>query len=90
MITWDESKRLLNIHNHGLDFVGCEAVFNGPVITEEDARLAYGEQRINVIGFLCDGIVTMTYTERGDDVHIISLRRATRHEIKRFAQGLSL
>ncbi|TAN48811.1 MAG: BrnT family toxin [Methylococcaceae bacterium] len=39
---------------------------------------------------LRDGIVTMTYTERGDDVHIISLRRATRHEIKRFAQGLSL
>ena len=34
-------------------------------------------------------VVRMTYTERGDDVHVISLRRATRHEIERLAKGLS-
>ena len=38
MVTWDESKRLLDIKDHGLDFVGCEIVFDGPVITREDDR----------------------------------------------------
>jgi hypothetical protein len=57
VITWDEPKRRLNIRNHGLDFVGCEAVFDGPVIAEDDARLEYGEQRINLIGMLRGTVV---------------------------------
>ncbi len=89
MVTWDDTKRQRNIRSHGLDFAGCEAIFKGPVIAEEDARLTYGEQRINVIGFLRGKVVFMTYTERGDDLHVISLRRATRHEIKRFAEEFS-
>ena len=56
MPTWDEPKRLRNIKNHGLDFVGCEAVFDGPVVTWEDARDAYGEHRMNLLGWL-EGIV---------------------------------
>ncbi len=88
MVTWDEAKRRENIRKHELDFVGCEAIFSGPVISEEDARSAYSEQRINVIGFLRGEVVFMTYTERGNDLHVISLRRATRHETKRLAQGL--
>ncbi len=89
MVTWDDTKRQRNIRSHGLDFEGCEAVFEGQVIAEEDARLAYGEQRINVIGFLRGKVVFMTYTERDDDLHVISLRRATRHEIKRFTEEFS-
>jgi len=52
MITWDESKRQENLRKHEMDFVGCEAVFDHPVATQEDARDAYGEQRINLIGLL--------------------------------------
>jgi uncharacterized protein len=84
MFTWDEAKRLLNLKAHELDFVGCEVVFNGPVITQEDDRLAYGEMRINLLGLLQGIVVHMTYTERGDDVHIISLRKATKHEARQF------
>lgn len=89
MITYDETKRQTNLRKHGLDFVGCEAIFEGPVIIQEDAREAYGEQRMNVIGFLRGEVVHMTYTERGTDLHVISLRRATRHEIQYFARWLS-
>jgi hypothetical protein len=84
VITWDEPKRLLNLQDHGLDFVGCEAVFDGPVITNEDDRMAYGEMRINLLGLLEGLVVHMTYTERGDDVHVISLRKATKHEAREF------
>ena len=89
MVTWDESKRRANLAKHGLDFIGAEAVFDGPVMTEDDARLAYGEQRINLIGMLHGAMVFMTYTDRGDDLHIISLRPATSHEIRQFARWIS-
>ena len=82
MVTWDEPKRRTNIKDHGLDFAGCESVFDGPIITQEDDRLAYGEQRINLIGVLVGQVVHMTYTERGDDLHVISLRKATKHEAR--------
>ena len=82
MVTWDEAKRLGNIKNHGLDFVGCENVFDSPVITRDDDRVQYGELRINLLGVLAGNIVHMTYTERGEALHIISLRTATKHETR--------
>lgn len=89
MVTWDEAKRQRNIAKHGLDFIGCETILDGPVLARDDARLAYREQRINLIGFLRGSIVAMTYVERGDDLHVISLRKATTHEIKAFAGWIS-
>ena len=89
MPTWDEAKRLRNIKNRNLDFEGCEAVFKYPVVSWEDAREAYGEQRINLLGWLDGSIVHLTYTERGDDMHIISLRKAEKHEIRRYAKEVS-
>jgi hypothetical protein len=90
MVTWDETKRQANLRNHGLDFVGCEAVFDGPIVTREDAREAYGEQRINLLGWLHGHVIHMTYTERGETLHVISLRRATRHEAQRYFAEISL
>jgi uncharacterized protein len=89
VVTWDEEKREANIRIHGLDFEGCEAVFNHPVLTTEDSDFAYGEQRINLLGWLQDRIVHMTYTDRGEDMHVISLRKATRHEARNYFKALS-
>ncbi len=89
MIAWDEPKRQTNIREHGMDFIGCDAVFDGPVVAWDDTREAYGELRINLLGFLDGVVVHLTYTERGNDLHIISLRKAEKHEIRKFAQGLS-
>lgn len=62
MITGDESKRQENLRKHEMDFVGCEAVFDHPVATQEDSRDAYGKQRINLIGWLRGQWVHLTYT----------------------------
>jgi len=82
MITYDETKRQANIQKHGLDFVGVEAILDHPVVSVEDDLEAYGEQRINMLGFLNGQIVCITYTERNDDLHVISLRKATRNEAR--------
>lgn len=89
MPTWDEAKRRANLKKHQLDFEGCEAVFDGPVVVLEDSREFYGEQRLNAIGWLGASVVHLTYTERSDDFHVISLRKAEKHEIKRFVQEIS-
>jgi uncharacterized protein len=87
--TWDERKRDANLRRHGLDFEGCESVFDYPVITREDARKAYGEQRINLLGWLDGRVVQLTYTERGEDLHVISLREATKYEARTYFKVLS-
>lgn len=89
MVTWDERKREANLRHHGLDFLGCDAVFDAPVVTAEDSRKAYGEQRINLLGWLRDRVVHMTYTERGEDLHVISLREATKHEARYYFRVVS-
>jgi len=74
-MTWDEAKRQANLRNHGLDFVGCDAVFDHPVVTEEDSRWAYGELRIILLGWLRGRVVHLTFTER--------------HEARRYFEAFS-
>lgn len=71
MISWDEAKRQRKLLRHGLDFADCESIFDSPVVSWDDDREAYGELRISALGFLGGIVVHLTYTERGDDLHII-------------------
>lgn len=65
-------------------------VFDAPVLTVEDSRVAYGEQRINLLGWLHGRVVHLTYTERGENLNVISLREATKHEARHYFKVLSL
>jgi len=78
--SWDEKKRRLNLKDHGLDFVDAPRVFEGPTFTFEDDRFAYGEQRFVTLGFLADIAVSLVHTETPSRIHVISFRKATRHE----------
>lgn len=89
MLTWDEGKRRANIARHGLDFTGCDAVFDGPVVSCEDDRETYGEQRVNVLGWLNGEVVHLTYTDDGDTMRAISLRKAEKHEVRRYVQEIA-
>jgi uncharacterized DUF497 family protein len=80
MITYDESKRDANIKNHGFDFVGCEVVFDGFTITREDKRDAYGETRLQTLGLWNGVVVFVVHTPRIDVDHVISIRKAEKHE----------
>ena len=74
VIAWDESKRKLK--KHGIDFRDAEAIFDGPTVTAEEKRLSYGEQRLITLGILNGVVVSMTYTEREDNLRVISIRMA--------------
>lgn len=86
MITYDESKRLLNLKNHYLDFVGCEGAFLGFTLTREDGRDAYGELRLQTLGLWNGVVVFVVHTPRGENDHIISIRKADKHEERSYWQ----
>jgi uncharacterized DUF497 family protein len=78
--TWDERKRQANIRDHGFDFVDARRVFEGPTATYEDDRFQYNEQRFVTLGFLDGVAVSIVHTETPECIHVISFRKATRHE----------
>ena len=90
MVTWDEKKRLANIKAHGLDFLGCEAIWDEFTVTREDTREdireLYREQRLVVFGRLNREVVVLVYTERRRGPHIISLRKAEKYETRYYVK----
>ncbi len=82
MFAWDERKRLANLRKHGIDFRDAPKVFRGFTLTAEDERESYGERRFLTLGLLEDQVVSVAHTEQGEDIRIISIRKATKHEAR--------
>lgn len=78
--TWDERKRKTNLRDHGFDFADATLVFEGLTTTYEDDRFRYGEQRFVTLGLLNGVAVSIVHLESRTRIHVISFRRATRHE----------
>lgn len=61
------------------------------MLTVEDARENYGERRFQTVGFLEGRMVMVVWTPRGEDTHIISMRKCNDREQaryqKRFEEG---
>jgi uncharacterized protein len=78
--TWHEAKRQTTLKKRGLDFAQAEQVFIGPTFTFEDDREDYDEQRWVTLGLLYAKVVVIVHTESEDEIRIISMREATKHE----------
>ncbi|PKN23735.1 MAG: hypothetical protein CVU64_23730 [Deltaproteobacteria bacterium HGW-Deltaproteobacteria-21] len=84
MFEWDKSKDKENQSKHRIPFADTFGVFEDPnAITLEDFRS--GEQRFVTIGMDAFGrILVVVYTWRGDNIRIISARKAVRYEVKQY------
>jgi uncharacterized DUF497 family protein len=86
---WDEDKNQENIRKHGFDFADAWELFEAPMRTALDTRADYSEARWKGIGHLGNRIVVVVFTERDEDtIRIISLRKALKHERKKFEEAL--
>ena len=79
-MSYDPDKRKLNLRKHGIDLAECEPVFDEPMLSREDDREAYAEQRLISLGWLKDRVVVLVWTDREDEPHLISCREAETHE----------
>ena len=73
---WDENKRQSNIVKHGIDFADAVTIFEKFVNTVPSKNTDCGEQRLVTTGMLNGREITVVHTRRGDNLRIISARRA--------------
>jgi uncharacterized DUF497 family protein len=86
---WDEGKNLANIRKHGIDFKDAIDVFNHPMFAAPDLREDYGEERWLALGWMNAMMAVVVYVERsGPVIRIISARKATKREAKRYGQSI--
>ena len=85
---WDESKRISNLLKHGIDFLDVPPVFNEAILTIEDDRFDYGEERFVTFGLLQGRVVGIVHTESEDLIRIISVRKATKYEQKTYFEQI--
>ena len=89
MFEWDDEKNDINIKKHGIDFEDAVSVFHHPMLTFLDEREMYGEDRWISIGWISSLVGVVVYTEReGDVIRIISARKATKQEVRRYEKSI--
>ncbi len=84
-IVWDPEKAQKNFRKHGVRFSDAEAVLLDPNALTEDDDVVEGGRRFVSIGTDTVGrVVVVVYCYRGDDIRLISARRATRQERRQY------
>lgn len=87
-LIWDRRKNEINIEKHGMDFADAYKIFESPMMVGLDERKEYGEERWIGIGLLDNTrVVVIVFTESEEDtIRVISLRKATTDERKKYEQ----
>ncbi len=83
---WDTKKAAYNLAKHGVSFDDASTVFSDPLAgTILDPRHSIEERRFVTIGHSADGsLIVEIHVERDDRTRIISARRATRRERRKY------
>ena len=83
-VTFDSAKNKINIKKHGISLQRTEDFDFVTAFYDVDDSQDYGEVRYNAIGWLDTLLHTLTFTQDGEAIHAISLRKATRQEQKTY------
>jgi len=88
-VSFDPKKDAVNLKKHGVSLAEGDGVLGDPLAVTIEDQLAEGESRFvtlgeNVFGFLR----VVVWTQRKDDVRIISVRKPTRKERKTYEEEL--
>jgi uncharacterized protein len=88
-IVWDQAKANSNFEKHRIRFSDAESVLFDPIaLTREDEGI-HDEHRFVTIGTdALDHVIVVVYTYRGEDIRLISARRATPNERKTYEEGI--
>lgn len=87
--THDPKKRTANLKKHGYDFKDAPQVIESTAtVTFDDRRFDYGEQRFITLGVLRGDVVAIATAEIDDEIRVISMRKAERHEEEIYYRNL--
>jgi len=82
---FDPAKAVSNLKKHRVSFADAEGVFYDPLAIHQLDSGSEDEERFVAVGMSSAGqILVVVYTFRGEEIRLISARRATPHEVKEY------
>ena len=83
---WDPQKAKSNLERHGVSFEEAGTAFQDTLsLTIDDPLHSIDEERLILIGMSQKNrVLVVVHTERGDNIRIISARKATKKERKSY------
>lgn len=86
---WDELKARSNLGKHGVSFEEAATIFSDSLsLTIPDPEHSITEERHITLGrALTRKLLVVVHTDRGDNIRVISARRASRRERKFYEEG---
>jgi uncharacterized DUF497 family protein len=86
LFEWDEDKAGYNLRKHKVTFDEAQTVFLDELsITVPDAEHSQIELRFRIVGMsIMRRLLVVSFTERGERLRLISARKRTRSESKKY------
>jgi uncharacterized DUF497 family protein len=87
-IEFDRAKDVLNRARHGVSLALARELDWDAALVWVDDRFGYNELRMIALAPKTNTLYYVAFVERGDRRRIISLRRATRREVKHYVENI--
>ena len=87
-IEFDPAKDAENQARHGVSLALARELDWDAALVWVDARFEYDELRMIALAPRANTLYYIAFVERGNRRRIISLRRATRHEVKHYVESI--
>jgi uncharacterized DUF497 family protein len=86
---FDPRKNVANLKKHGVSLAEGDGVLNDPLAATIEDESSEGEQRFVTLGANIFGSLrVVVWTPRDDDIRIISVRKPTPKERRRYEEGV--
>ena len=80
---FDPAKAKDNLRKHKVSFADAEGVFYDPLTIHSEDPYSKNEERFIAVGMgSASQILVVVYTFRSEEIRLVSVRRATRREVK--------
>ncbi|HTJ91482.1 MAG TPA: BrnT family toxin [Pararobbsia sp.] len=89
-ITYDPAKSQSNVAKHGVSLEFARYLDWPEVMAFVDTRRDYREVREVGYGAVDDHLYCVVFTQRGDAMHIISLRKANKREFRDYVEQIQV
>jgi uncharacterized protein len=86
-IAFDPRKSAKNVEERGLSFELAHGIEWETALIIVDDRKDYGETRLQVLALIEGRLHVIVVTPRGDDLRVISLRKANKKEVEHYGKG---
>ena len=91
--SWDQAKAKSNLKKHGVSFDEAQSVFYDDLAVQFYDEDSFDEERFLLLGMSSDSRILMVVhceqRESGENLRIISARKATKNEQQHYKGGLS-